>query len=478
MRSMAGWPGRESALEKCVRRNIATLPDVVFSPTTQTELRSLLKLAGPVVLSQFASNALALIATAVIGRLGAAELAAAAYANAAYYLVFIMLTGVMLSVAPRVAQAHGAGHPAGVARALHGGLRLALLLAAVVLPLMWGIASLLPGLAPADIRADLAADFLRVYSLGMLPTLVFIALRGVFEGTGRPQIVTGIAFGGLLWAALLSPSLAFGWGPFPRLGLLGAAAASASAAWVMALALWPLALRRAGKADLHQIGNEVRALFKLGWPIGLTLGAEGGMFTVTTLLMARFGADVLAAHNVTLQAITAIFMIPLGIASATGVRVGHAAGAKNWTGARRAGVLGLALSTAVMLVFATLELLVPHTILGLFVDVRDPRNVHLLATATVFLSIAALFQTVDGLQVTSNGALRGLQDTRVPLYISLVAYWLVGLGLGSLLAFGLGVGARGLWFGLTAGLLFAACALVWRFLTLTARQNRAGEINP
>ena len=450
---------------------------MVFSSTTRTELRSLLKLAGPVVLSQFASNALALIATAVIGRLGATELAAAAYANAAYYLVFIMLTGVMLSVAPRVAQAHGAGRPEGVARALHGGLRLALLLAAVVLPLMWGVASLLPALAPADIRADLAAGFLRVYSLGMLPTLAFVALRGVFEGTGRPQIVTGIALGGLLWAALLSPSLAFGWGPLPRLGLLGAAAASASAPWVMALALWPLALRRAGKADLREIGQEVRALFRLGWPIGLTLGAEGGMFTVTTLLMARFGADVLAAHNVTLQAITAIFMIPLGIASATGVRVGHAAGAKNWAGARRAGLLGLALSTAVMLVFAALELLAPRTILGVFVDVQDPRNAQLLATATVFLSIAALFQTVDGLQVTSNGALRGLHDTRVPLYVSLVAYWVVGLGLGSLLAFGLGVGARGLWFGLTAGLIFAAAALVWRFLTLTARQNRDSEVS-
>ncbi len=455
-------------------RILATLLGVTVSHIARTELGALLRLAGPVVLSQFASNALSLIATAVIGRLGTAELAAAAYANAAYYLVFIMLTGVMLSVAPRVAQAHGAGQPEGVARALHGGLRLALLLTAVALPLMWGVAALLPHVAPAGIRADLAADFLRVYSLGMLPTLAFTALRGSFEGTGRPRVVTGIAFGGLLWAALLSPSLAFGWGPLPRWGLLGAAAASASAAWVMALALWPLALRHVGRADLRGTGREVRALFGLGWPIGLTLGAEGGMFTVTTLLMARFGPDVLAAHNVTLQAITAIFMIPLGIASATGVRVGHAAGAGHWAGARRAGLLGLGLATAVMLGFAALELLAPRVVLGVFVNVRDPQNAQLLATATLFLSIAALFQTVDGLQVTSNGALRGLQDTRVPLYVSLVAYWVVGLGLGSLLAFGLGVGARGLWFGLTAGLIFAAAALVWRFLTLTARRSGAG----
>ena len=434
-----------------------------------TELLALLRLAGPVILSQFASNALALIATAVIGRLGAAELAAAAYANAAYYLVFMMLVGVMLSVAPRVSQAHGAGDTAGVTRALHAGLRLALLLGAAVLPVVWGVAALLPHLAPADIRSDLAATYLRVYSLGMLPTLAFMALRGTLEGTGTPRPVTLTAFLGLAWAAVVSPALTFGWGPLPALGVAGAAAASASAAWLMAAVLWPSALKRAGHEKPSNLSAELRALFRLGWPIGLTLGAEGGMFTVTTLLMARFGPETLAAHNITLQAINAMFMIPLGLASATSVRVGQSAGAQDYAGARRAGLIGLALAVTVMLGFAALELLAPRTILGVFVSVNDPRNAALITTATGFLTVAALFQTVDGLQVTANGALRGLHDTRWPLIISLVAYWLIGLGCGSLLAFGLNVGARGLWFGLTAGLTFAAAALVWRFFRLTGR---------
>lgn len=434
-----------------------------------TELLALLRLAGPVILSQFASNALALIATAVIGRLGAAELAAAAYANALYYLVYMMLVGVMLSVAPRISQAHGAGDTAGVNRALHAGLRLALLLCAAVLPVMWLVAALLPHLAPADIRSDLTATYLRVYSLGMPATLTFMALRGALEGTGTPRPVTLVAVAGLVWAALVSPALAFGWGPLPALGVAGAAAASASAAWLMAALLWPAALNCAGRENPRNLGSELRALFKLGWPIGLTLGAEGGMFTVTTLLMARFGPETLAAHNVTLQAITAMFMIPLGLASATSVRVGQNAGAQDHAGARRAGLIGLILSVTVMLTFAALELLAPHTILGVFVDVDDPKNAALIATATGFLTIAALFQTVDGLQVTANGALRGLHDTRVPLLISLIAYWLVGLGFGALLAFGLNAGSRGLWFGLTAGLTFAATALVWRFFRLTSR---------
>ena len=462
--------------------------------STAAELRALLKLAGPVVVSQFASNALSLVATAVIGRLGAQQLAAAAYANAAYYLVFIMLVGVMLSVAPRAAQAHGAGDAGGVTLALRGGLRLAGLLSAAALPLMWVLAALLPRFAPAGVDTDLAAAYLRVYSLGMLPTLAFTALRGALEGTGQPRAVTAVALSGVAWAALSGPALAFGLGPLPRLGLVGAAAASASAAWLMAALLWRPAQRRAGgraagrgatsaAPNAGDVRAEASALFRLGWPIGLTLGAEGGMFSVTTLLMARFGPDVLAAHNVTLQAITAIFMIPLGVASATGVRVGQAAGARQLARARRAGLVGMGVSATVMLAFAAVELLAPRTVLGVFLNVQDPDNARLIATATTFLTIAALFQLMDGFQVTANGALRGLQDTRTPLLVSLLAYWVIGVGVGSWLAFGTSLGARGLWFGLTAGLSFAALALVTRFLWHTqpgreARALRAGEPVP
>ncbi|MFC4640055.1 MATE family efflux transporter [Deinococcus hohokamensis] len=442
--------------------------------TPRTELRALLTLAGPVVVSQFASNALALIATAVIGRLGTAELAAAAYANAAYYLVFIMLVGVMLSVAPRVARAHGAADPVGVGRALRGGLWLALALTAGCLPVMWGLAAVLPHVAPADIRSDLAATYLRIYALGMLPNLAFIALRGTMEGTGNPRVVTLISLLGVGTAALLSPGLAYGWGPLPRLGLAGAAAASVLTVWGMAAGLWPLVWRRvaapSGRPLKTEAWQETRVLLKLGWPIGLTLGAEGGMFTLTTLLMARFGPEALAAHNVTLQAITAIFMIPLGLSSATGVRVGQAAGAGDWRRARWAGLLGLAVSVGLMVGFAVLEVAAPRLVLGVFLDLGNPANTAVVAAATTFLGIAALFQTLDGAQVTANGALRGLQDTRGPLLISLVAYWVLGLGLGSWLAFSQQLGGRGLWFGLTAGLTFAAVALVWRFLARTARR--------
>jgi MATE family multidrug resistance protein len=430
------------------------------------EIRSLLTLAAPVIGSQFATNALALVGTAVIGRLGAGQLAAAAYASASYYLGFIVLLGVMLSVAPRVAAAAGAGDPVGIAVTFRGGLWLAGLLSAAFLPIAFLAAWGLEQVAPANIRGDLAGDYLRLYALGMPATLAFAALRGGLEGTGHARIVTLVAVAGVALVAVLSPALAFGWGPLPALQLRGAALGSAVTSWVLALALLPLALRRLPRPALPAgaVRSEVGALARLGWPIGLTLGAEGGLFSVTALLMARFGPDALAAHNVALQVITAVFMLPLGLATATGIRVARAHGAGQIDAARRSGLVGAGVAIALMAAFSLVYIFAPHLFIGLFVNLRDPANAPLIASASAFLLIATLFQMFDGLQVTANAALRGLQDTRIPLLISLAAYWVVGLGFGSLLAFGLGVGPRGLWFGLTAGLIFAAVALLSRFL--------------
>jgi MATE family multidrug resistance protein len=441
------------------------------SPPGQTgplgrEVRALLTLAAPVIGSQFATNALALLGTAVVGRLGAGQLAAAAYASASYYLGFMVLLGVMLSVAPRVAAAAGAGDPVGIARAFRGGLWLAGLLSAAFLPIAFVAAWGLEQLAPAGLRGDLAGDYLRLYALGMPATLAFAALRGGLEGTGHARTVTLVAVAGVALVAVLSPALAFGWGPLPALQLRGAALGSALTSWVLALTLLPLALRRLPRPALPAgaVRSEVGALARLGWPIGLTLGAEGGLFSVTALLMARFGPDALAAHNVALQVITAVFMLPLGLATATGIRVAQAHGAGQLAAARRSGLVGAGVAIALMAGFSLVYIFAPHLLIGLFVNLRDPANAPLIASASAFLLIATLFQMFDGLQVTANAALRGLQDTRIPLLISLAAYWVVGLGFGSLLAFGLGVGPRGLWFGLTAGLIFAAVALLTRFL--------------
>lgn len=452
-------------------------PAAVPPEDTSTELRALIRLAGPVVLSQFAANALALVSTAVIGRLGQGELAAAAYGSAIYYLFFVALSGIMLAVAPRAAAAHGAGDHQGVTRALHAGFRLALLLAGGMLPFVYVLSTQLDRFAPPELDTGLVASYLRIYALGMPAVLLFTALRGAMEATGRPVVVTLVAALGVAAVLLLSPALSFGWGPLPALGLSGAAAASAIVAWLMFLVLLPQVLRRIEPLTAGTpMRSEVRSLFSLGWPIGLTLGAEAGMFSVTSLLMGNFGNQALAAHNVAFQIITALFMIPLGLATATSIRVALADGAGRPRLARRAGLLGIGLAAGVMLLFAVLETAFPRQFIGVFVDTVDPANAALVGTTVSLLAIAALFQVVDGVQVSANASLRGLQDTRLPLLLSLASFWGLGMPAGYMLAFVMDLGPQGLWYGLLVGLIAAAILQLTRFLRLTARSKR--QANP
>lgn len=476
--------------------------------TWRHQWRLLWPLALPVMLSQFAANALSLIATAVLGRLGPSQLAAAGFAQSLYYLFFLVLVGTMLAVPPRMAKSFGASDYAGLRLNLQSGLTLATLLSLVFLPSVWLLLPLLPRIVPAGINADYAMEFLRIYSLGMWAMLLAIPLRGVLEATGHAAIVTAISFGMVMVALLASPALTFGWGVLPELGLLGAALGSVLAGFIGMLALWPLAMRRLASLSATKLSvsgmsgvsgpdpaaraasterqatvsglsswrdnwrqghvwADLKSTLNMGISIGLTLGIEGGLFSISSLLMAQFGEQTLAAHEITMKIITALFMIPLGIASATSLRVGQEYGAGNLGVARRAGLLGMAASVAVMLCFALLYWLAPHLLIGFFIEVQDAKNAEVIKITISFLGIAALFQAVDGIQVTAASALRGLQDTRWPFVISLVSYWLVGLTSGVLLSFGLDLGGQGLWYGMLIGLSLAALLLLWRFFGKT-----------
>lgn len=439
----------------------------------RNEASALLRLALPVTGSMFSMNAINLIGASVIGRLGKAEFAAAGYAMAAYYLGFIILIGIMLSIQPRVAAAFGSSDQVGIARASQAGMRLAGLLAVIFLPVAFGASFFLEQIAPQDIRGDLVGLYLRIYALGMPASLVFNALRGALEGVNKPVPVTIVAVGAMLFSAVFSPAVAFGWGPLPALGFVGAACVVVCSYWLMAITLFLVKRRLLPEVKLpkQEIRTELGQLFRLGWPIGLTLGAEGGMFTSTTLIMSRFGEDALAGHNAASQIITSVFMIVMGIAVATSVRVGHAYGAKKISKARFSGLIGMGLAILFMGLVSLIYLFAPQLVIGLFLNLKDPANAQPILFASSFLMIAILFQCFDGLQATANAALRGLQDTRIPLIISLISYWILGVGGGTLLAFKLDIGPRGLWFGLTAGLFFAGIMLMLRFLRFTRRRS-------
>ncbi|PSQ71776.1 MAG: MATE family efflux transporter, partial [Bacteroidetes bacterium QH_2_64_26] len=221
----------------------------------------------------------------------------------------------------------------------------------------------------------------------------------------------------------------------------------------------------------------LRELVWVGAPMGASRGIESSLFTGTTVLMGTLGTTALAAHQVALQCAAFAFMVPLGIGMAGTVRVGQAAGARDETGARRAGGVAMGLATLSMAGTAILFWTLPKPIVGLYLDLSAPGNAEVIALAVQLLGVAAVFQLFDGLQVAAHGALQGLKDTRVPMGIAAVTYWGIGLATGYLWGVRGGGGPEALWWGLVVGLAAAAVLLVARFHRQVGRAVR-GEAVP
>jgi MATE family multidrug resistance protein len=431
------------------------------------EIRHLSALAVPLVLAQMAQMSMGFVDTLMVGRLGKADLAGIALGSTVFFFVLTVFMGVVLAVGPMVAQAQGAGDRAAAGRAVRQGLWLSLGLSVLAVTLFWQASPLLLALGQERETAMLAGAYLKAMAWGFPAALGFVVLRSFLEGIARPKAIMVIAFFGVGLNILANHALMFGrWG-FPELGLVGTGYASAIVYWTMfalgalyiqlRLSSWRLfaSLRRPDPATLREI-------VAIGLPIGLTLGFETGLFSATALLMGLLGQVPLAAHQIAIQTAAFTFMIPLGMSIAISVRVGQAAGRRDLVAVRRSAAVGIALSLAVMVVTALTFWLAPWLIVGLYLDLNDPANLEVAALAVTFLGFAAMFQLFDGLQVSALGALRGLKDTRWPMFITLVAYWLVGLGSGVALAFGLGLGGRGLWLGLVLGLAAAGILLLAR----------------
>jgi MATE family multidrug resistance protein len=226
-------------------------------------------------------------------------------------------------------------------------------------------------------------------------------------------------------------------------------------------------LREVATATPATASEGVRDMLRLGLPIGAILVVEAGLFVVSSLLMARFGDTTVAAHQIAFNFASLLFMIPLGLGLATTVRVGHAAGAADPAAARFRGQVGITMGAINAFSNATILALLRQPIAALYTD-----DAGIAARAARFLLLASVFQFVDGVQVTANGALRGIKDTRFPLAITLVAYWIFGVPVSWGLAFHTEVAADGLWWGMTTGLTVAAAGLVWRFLAESRRRRR------
>ena len=436
----------------------------------RTEVRQTLALAAPLVLTQLAQISMGFVDTVMVGRLGAGDLAGVALGSSVFFTLLMVCMGVVLAVGPMVAQAHGAEDVEPMGRSVRQGLWLGLAMAIPAVALLWNIAPVLRLLGQEEATIARTQAYLRAIAWGFLPFLWFVVLRSFVEGVSRPRPVTLIAFVGVGLNVAANYVLMYGKLGFPALGLVGTGWASTLVYWTMfgLLLLYVQAKRdfrsyhlfaRLGKPDWHYF----RELFRIGWPIGASLGIESGLFMITVMMMGWISTTALAAHQVAIQCAAFTFMVPLGVGLATAVRVGQAAGRGDAAGVRRAGGVGIGLAALVMLGAAVAFWTVPRAIVSLYLDLGDPANDAVVATAVALLGVAAVFQVFDGVQVAASGALRGLKDTRVPMLIGLFSYWGVGLAGGYVLGFVLGLGPTGLWWGLVLGLGTAAALLGRRF---------------
>ncbi len=422
-----------------------------------------------------------------IARLGEEELAASALAVSLFGLVLWALTGLTGAVAPLIAEAIGARAPS--VRPVRRSVRMALWLSVLSGTAGMGLCLLLDPVMrisgqDATIRV-LANEYNTVIVFSMVPMLLASVLRNFVSALGRPIFATAITGAGIFVNALANYAFIFGNLGAPEMGLAGAAVATIMTS-LFTLGAYVAAIRFDRRLHRYRVfgrwwapdWQRMRLLVQVGTPIALTITAEAGIFGGAAFMMGRFGAAELAGHTVALQLAALAFQVPFGVGQAAAIRVGYFYGARDPLGVKRAGWVALAIGTGFMSLTALAMLLVPELLLTIYVDPADPANAALMVFALQYLVLAAIFQLADGVQAVAAGALRGLQDTRVPMWIAIFSYWVPGIGTAIGLGFFTPLEGTGVWIGLATGLFFAAVLLIWRWsrretLSLTLR---AGDI--
>lgn len=444
----------------------------------RAEAWATLVLAWPMALTNLSQMALLATDAAYLGHLSTEALAAVTLSGTLFWTMLSPGFGLSFATAAMLAQERGrrVGHVRAMRRTLRAGFWGAVLAAIPGMVLLWNGGAVLRLLGQDPALADAAQEFMRAVLWGIIPFGLFLTLRGLMAAMERPWAPLVIGVLAVPLNALLGWVLIFGNLGAPALGVQGAGIAGAVADSFMFAALALVVARdrqlrryrffgRLWRLDLSRLGKVLR----LGLPISAQMLLEIGLFSAVGLVMGAFGAGAVAAHAIALQIASTTFAIPLGLAQAATTRVGLAIGAARPRAAWRAGWTAILLSVAFMGPMAALMLLAPGALVSLFLDPAAPGASETAALAATLLFLAGLFQLSDGVQVVGAGALRGLQDTRVPMLIAAAGYWALGFTAAVALAFPAGFGPPGIWAGLVIGLLGVAAAMGWRWARLSAR---------
>jgi MATE family multidrug resistance protein len=437
------------------------------------ELAETLRLALPIALTQLGQIAMMTTDLALIGRLGDAAVAAAALAITVFFISFTFGMGMVSAVAPLAAQAFGARDLHQVRRSLRTGLWVALLISLPTMMFPLCGEQILLALGQAHATAHLAQRYLFGLAWGIAPALWFLAIRGFMGAVNRPEPALWITLAAIPANGLLVYLLIHGaWG-LPRLELFGAGLATTIVNFGSFLAGVWFATRRRPFRKYHVLAHVwridwrlMRQLVVIGAPISVAFLMEYGLFAAAALLMGLIGTIALAAHQVALQVTAVLFMVPFGIGMAATVRVGHAVGRNDVGAVKRAGLVATLLGIVLVAALTLGVILGRFAIARFFFGNPDGGDVAVELTARLLL-VGATFFVADGIQTIA--ALRGMNDTRVPLLFAAISYWLIGFTTACWLGFRTDLGAVGVWIGLACGTAIYAILLLLRFRFLADR---------
>jgi len=425
------------------------------------ESRLTLRLALPLMIGQLSQMLLGVADTVMVGQLGVQDLAALTFANSLFHVPFVFGIGLLTGISVFTSNSRGAEDDARVRGSCRHGLYLSLVLGLLIFGVAWALSYRLDLFGqPPEVTARTSV-FFRIVMASLVPALASIALKNHADALNRPWPPFWIFLGGVVLNIGLNWVMIYGKLGCPALGFEGAAWATLISRFVILVAMLVWLVNAKGLRDWVPYRwfrqpdfGDLKRLLSIGLPASFQMACEVSAFSLAGLIMGKFSATAMAAHQIAITLAATAFMLPLGLSMALTVRMGEAHGAGEMARLRPIAVSGWLLASGYSLLGAAVFLIFGEFLAGLFIDAPE-----VIALAASLLVIVGVFQLVDSLQVVSSAMLRGLRDARIPAIMGFVAYWIVGLPVGAGLAFGLKLEAIGVWWGLAAGLFVASITL-------------------
>lgn len=432
--------------------------------STRFELKHLFHLMIPILITQFSQAGLGLVDTIMAGHMSAIDLASIAVGVGLWMPIMLLFSGIMIATTPLVAEAHGARTPEKIATIARQSLWVALILGVIAGVILQFMPALLPLFGVPENLIPKASLFLHSIGFGMPAVTMYAALRGYSEALGYPRPVTVISLLSLLALIPLNIVFMYGWGPIPELGSAGCGFATAILQWLMLFTLAAY-IYKSPSYKKTQIFTQwealdaywIKRILVLGLPIGLAIFFEVSIFSTAAIVISPLGETTVAAHQIAMSVTSQLFMIPMSLAIALTIRIGLYYGQQNLAAMRRVQFLGLISGT--VFAFATMALIwfFRPEIVAIY-----SADLGVTQMAIYLLLFAMAYQIMDAWQISAAGCLRGMQDTQGPMWITMLAYWMIAFPVGLYLARYTDFGAAGVWIGLIVGLTVACVLLLLR----------------